>query len=208
MSFVRKAESESESAKPQSAASEPGIAAAANLPESHATGARGAALAVPSGKAPSEASLPHSEPALSHAAGPLKEMCVQLGQTSQERVELRVTNRGGEIRVAVRSAEAGVSQKLQENLHELVDALQEQGFRASGWRPSGVIGMDASSSARQTPAESQNSNYQPPQHGASQQERGQQDSNQNGRPRWVEELEINLRSSGEERTGVFDGLSY
>ena len=156
----------------------------------------------------SAASKPEAAPIYPAAApksvGPIKEMSVQLGQPLQERVELRVTERGGELRVAVRSAGAEVAHNLQDGLHDLVNRLEDQGFRTAAWRPSGAVTAAGSAGeSRQSSAQSQNGDAQ---QGWSRQERGQRDQDHNSRPKWVEELDTDFTTGGERWTGEFHGF--
>jgi hypothetical protein len=157
---------------------------------------------------PLEATPIRAEDAAPKTAAPLKDLLLQVGQSSQERVELRVVEREGELHVAVRTGDADLAHGLRQGLPELVDHLDQGGFRTEAWRPSGVVSAPEPSS--QTPSrssESRNADSQP-QSGWSQQERGQRDHNQSNRPKWVEELEGNLAGGGERPTGEFHGFTH
>ena len=145
---------------------------------------------------------PASDPS-AKPAGPLKELAIQVGQTSHEKVELRVVDRAGELQVAVRASNADLAQGLRQGLSDLVDRLEQNGFRAEAWRP----GMAASTvpgtaDARQKQAQFQNEGGQP-QSGGSPQGRQQNGQNQS-RPRWVQELEGSLTGG----QSSFQGESY
>jgi nicotinate-nucleotide--dimethylbenzimidazole phosphoribosyltransferase len=149
-----------------------------------------------------------AEEAAPKAAAPLKDLLVQVGQSSQESVELRVVEREGELHVAVRTGDADLAHGLRQGLPELVDHLDQGGFRAEAWRPSGVVSAPEPSSQTQSrSSESRNADSQS-QPGWSQQERGQRDHNQSNRPKWVEELEGNLAGGGERSTGEFHGFTH
>ena len=139
---------------------------------------------------------------------PLKDLSVQVRQSNQESVELRVVERDGELHVAVRTGDADLAHGLRQGLPELVDRLDQGGFRTEAWRPAGVVSApEPSSQAHTRSSESRNPDSQS-QPGWSQQERGQRDHNQSNRPKWVEELEGNLAGGGERSTGEFHGFSY
>jgi hypothetical protein len=141
---------------------------------------------------------------------PLKDLSVQVRQSSQESVELRVVEREGELHVAVRTGDADLAHGLRQGLPELVDHLDQGGFRSEAWRPSGVVSApEPSSQAQSKSSESRNADSQSQsQSGWSQQDRGQRDHNQSNRPQWVEELEGNLAGGGERSTGEFHGFSH
>jgi hypothetical protein len=164
----------------------------------------------PSPSAPHEAAAALSQPAKDIALAdlraesgpqrtpaPLKDISIQVGQTPQERVELHLTERAGELRVAVRAADPEMAHTLRQALPELVNRLEENGFRTEAWRPAGVV--NGSGSPAETRESSPNSRGGDPQQqpGWSQQEGGQRDHRQPDRPKWVAELESSLEG-GEE----------
>lgn len=143
------------------------------------------------------------------APGPLKELSIQVGQTGPERVELRLTERGGELRVLVRAADPELAHGLRQALPELVNRLESQGFRTEAWRPSGSVNAPAASSESQYhPADSGNGD---PQQQPGWSQRGHDPHNHNhnqpDRPKWVAELEGGLARGGEKWTGESYGLS-
>jgi hypothetical protein len=128
-------------------------------------------------------------------------------QSNQESVELRVVQREGELHGAVRTGDADLAHGLRQGLPELVDRLDQGGFRPEAWRPAGVVtAPEPSSQTHSRASESQNPDSQS-QPGWSHQERGQRDHNQSNRPKWVEELEGNLAGGRERSTGEFHGFS-
>lgn len=136
-------------------------------------------------------------------AGPLKELAIQVGQTSHDKVELRVVDRSGELQVAVRASNPDLAQGLRQGLSDLVDRLEQNGFRAEAWRPGATTNsVPGMADARQKPAQFQNDGGRQ-QSGGSQQGRQQNDQNQS-RPRWVQELEGTLTGG----QSSFQGESY
>jgi hypothetical protein len=155
-----------------------------------------------------EATPLRAEEGAPKTAAPLKDLSVQVRQPNQESVELRVVEREGELHIAVRTGDADLAHGLRQGLPELVDRLDQGGFRTEAWRPAGVVSApDPSSQAHPKSSESQNADSQS-QPGWSQQERGQRDHHQSNRPDWVEELEGNLAGGGERSTGEFHGFSH
>ncbi|MGB7720734.1 MAG: hypothetical protein WBL65_12590 [Bryobacteraceae bacterium] len=155
-----------------------------------------------------EATPLRAEEGAPKTSAPLKDLSVQMGQSNQESVELRVVEREGELHIAVRTGDAELAHGLRQGLPELVDRLDQSGFRAEAWRPAGVVSApEPSSQAHSRSSDSRNADSQS-QPGWSQQERGQRDHNQSNRPEWVEELEGNLTGGGERSTGEFHGFSH
>jgi hypothetical protein len=130
------------------------------------------------------------EPAAPQAkpAEPLKQISIQVGQQPQERVDLRVIERSGELHVAVRAANPEVAQGLRQGLPELVGRLEQSGFRSEAWRPGGTVtAVEATAETRQKSTEFQQggSGEQPP----GREQQGQHSNPQRSRPQWVEEIE-------------------
>ena len=174
------------------------------------------ALSQPSQKATSNASAkpagaldpsPLAEPAAPKAQIPVKGISIQLGQAAQERVELRVSESAGEVRMAVRAADPEVAHSIRQALPDLMSHLEQSGFRAEAWRPGGVVsGPGGPAEVRPNPSEARGGNSQQ-QPGWSQQHRGQRDQNQGDRPKWVEELEGSLTGGGPSSTGEWNGFT-
>ena len=140
-------------------------------------------------------------------AAPLKDLSIQVAQSDREGVELRVVEREGELHIAVRTGDADLAHGLRQGLPELVNRLDQGGYRTEAWRPAGMVsGSEPSSQAHTRSSDSRNPDSQS-QPGWSQQERGQRDHNQSNRPKWVEELEGNLAGGGERSTGEFHGFT-
>jgi hypothetical protein len=131
------------------------------------------------------------------APGPLKDISIQVGQTPQEKVDLHLTERAGEMRMAVRAADPEMAHSLRQALPELVNRLQENGFRAEAWRPAGIVsGTGPLRETRESPSNSRGGDPQQ-QSGWSQHQGGQRNQSQSDRPRWVAELESSLDGSEE-----------
>lgn len=139
---------------------------------------------------------------------PVRDLSIQIGQSNQERVELRVTQQSGELRVAVTASDPDLAHGIQQGLPQVLARLEEVGLRAEAWRPAGVVGsLPATPEIRPTSAEFPNADSQQ-QPGPHQQYGGQRQQDQPHRPKWVDELEGDLASSGQIPTGAFHGLSY
>jgi hypothetical protein len=155
------------------------------------------------------AGAPAASDSVSATPAPLKNLSIQVGQSPQDRVELRVVERSGELQVAVRAANPDVAQGLRQGLSELVGRLEQNGFRAEAWRPGATVNTVQSTAG--TPERStqfQNNNGGQPQSGGSSQGRQQHNQQQSNRPQWVEELEGNLSGGGVSHTGESNGIRH
>jgi hypothetical protein len=141
----------------------------------------------------------------SASASPLKDVSLRIEQPQGQNMEVRVVERAGEVRVAVRGGDSDVVQGLRQNLSELADRLSENGFHAETWRP-------VASEISAAPSENKNSSGNPgggdsqQQQSWSQQGRGQRDQIQSNRPPWVQEFETSL-TSGAAPTGSSNGIT-
>jgi hypothetical protein len=147
-------------------------------------------------------------PTPTHAATPLRDISLHVSQPGQERVEVRVVQQAGEVRVAVRTGDTELASGLRQGVHELVGKLEDNGFHAEAWRPGG--GSIATPGISQ-PAESRSAFSQQQPGGGSQgrqdspqQESGQRNQNSSNRPQWVEELESSVQSG--DATGDTNGI--
>ena len=144
---------------------------------------------------------PESKPVVA----PLKDISLQVAQPGSQKVEVRVVQQSGELRVAVHTRDSDLSQGLQEGLSDLVGRLQQNGFHGEAWHPAG-------STVHATPALETHNAQNASQDGSSRQSSGgsqQQDSGRRqnqSRPEWVEELE-NSFDTNEQMQGVSYGIT-
>ena len=208
---IRKAAADAESAHATGATEVPlavssmpasNIAAAFQQPDSLASTPKTTA-STPTGPT-NELQAPQQEQSPGSAA-PLKDVSLRIEQPQGQNVEVRVVERGGELRVAVHGGDSDVVQGLRQNLSELTDRLSESGFHAETWRPAASEASAATSENKNSSGNSGGSDSQQ-QQSWSQQGRGQRDQNQSNRPPWVQEFETSL-TGGAAPTGQFDGLS-
>jgi hypothetical protein len=137
---------------------------------------------------------------------PLKQLSIQVGQEQQQRVQVQVVERAGELQVAVRAANPDLAQGLRQGISDLVGQLQQNGFHADAWRPGTPAGAaPAAAEKPQTQAGSQNDNSQS--QSGSGQDRQQGNQNPSRRPQWVEELEMTSVGSGESIKGETYGIT-
>jgi hypothetical protein len=76
------------------------------------------------------------EPKPGVASGVAREIKLEL-TGGDRRVEVRLSDRAGEVRVAVRTPDSHLAGTLRENLPELSTRLAETGMRSEVWRPAG-----------------------------------------------------------------------
>ena len=131
-------------------------------------------------------------------ASPVRDISLRVAADGAEKIELRVTDRAGEVRVAVRSADPDLAGSLRDHLPELVDRLERSGFETETWRPApSTSGLsDPRHVARGAAGES----FDSPHHGNPQQQTDQRErrQQQSDRSRWFEEIESNVPAA--ERT--------
>jgi len=139
------------------------------------------------------------------AAVPLKDISLQVAQSGNQGVEVRLTQQSGELRVAVRTSDSELAHGLQQGLSDLVGRLQENGSRAEAWRPGGpVVQPGPVFESRSSPGGSQKDDSQSYSGGSQQQQDGRRQSHSQ-RPAWVEELESSI-TGGEQSQGATYGI--
>jgi hypothetical protein len=74
------------------------------------------------------------------------DITLDLGSGSQ-RAAVRLSERGGEVHVAVRTPDAGLAADLRQGLPSLAAKLEQSGFRAETWHPGAAPRQAAESSA-------------------------------------------------------------
>ena len=57
----------------------------------------------------------------------------------QSNVDIRMTERAGEVRVTVHTTDADLAGSLRSDLPELLTRLRQSGFQAEAWRPAGAV---------------------------------------------------------------------
>ena len=145
---------------------------------------------------------PQSQPKA--AAAPLKDISFQVAQSGTQKVEVRVVQQSGELRIAVRTPDSDLAHGLQQGLSDLVGRLQENGFRTEAWRPGGYTVQAApASESRSSQSSSQNRDSQS--YSGSHQQEGERRQNQSNRPGWIEEME-NSTTGSEQSQGVNYGI--
>ena len=90
--------------------------------------------------APAQAARPQIEP----AADPVKttaahDIKLQVGGEGDRRVEVTVTERGGDVHVAVRTPDTRLAGELRQDLPALTTRLEQSGFHAETWHPAAAV---------------------------------------------------------------------
>jgi hypothetical protein len=148
--------------------------------------------------AQAEAPAQIAEPAPKPAA-PVNEIVMRISQPGAQNVDVQVSQRAGEVHVAVRTSDSDLAHGLRQGLPELTGRLETSGYRAETWRPAVVMAAppQATSETRDPAARggggSENGQSQS---GGSKQESGRRNQNQQDQPRWVQDLEESLKRGG------------
>ena len=132
-------------------------------------------------------------PARSNGAEPAHNISLRIAGDNNSALEVRVIDRGGELRVAVRSPDTAVAETVRAGLPELVERLGQRGFETEVWRPAAVRLTDGSETR---------SRQESPDGGAfgrsGEQNRGGQEQRhppRENKPAWLEELDNNLNTN-------------
>jgi hypothetical protein len=124
------------------------------------------------------------------AASSHHDITVRIPDASEQGTAVRFVERGGEVHVSVRTGDTEMAQTLRGGINDLVKGLEEGGIRTEVWQPGG----DTSSphggphNPFTNPDGSQNRQ-------SSSGSNSEQESNQQNKPRWVEELEGSIGNS-------------
>ena len=150
---------------------------------------------VAAAKAPAEPGAPQLlEPQgdnATRAGESVRNISLRLSSADQGSVQVRLSERAGELHVSVRTPDTGLTRGLRDGLPDLMGRLQVNGYRAETWQPGG----NGSNGG-------QDHGHDAPGHGNSQQRQGggQQQSSQDQQqdeptPQWVRELESSIQRS-------------
>ena len=118
------------------------------------------------------------------ATGPARDIRLAVAG-GEQRVEVKLSDRGGELQVAVRTPDGHLAERLRENLPALSSRLAESGIRAETWHPSASADSDLRQTREVATANSgEQADSQPGHKG-----REQQDEGEARPPRVTEEIE-------------------
>jgi hypothetical protein len=121
------------------------------------------------------------------------DITIRIPDATEQGTAVRFLERGGEVHVSVRAGDAEMAQTLRGGLTELVSRLQDGGIRTEVWQP----GSDSSSS--------QDDHHHPfadpdGANGNPSSSHSEQESSQQNKPRWVEELEGSIGNENMKET--------
>lgn len=132
--------------------------------------------------AASAAQMP-ADPSASTTNEPVKNVHMQLVSDDNRRVDVRLIDRGGELHVSVKSADAALTQNLQDHLPDLTARLDKQHMQTEVWVPKAAEATKAESgNTNGSPTGSNNSSY-------SRNSEGRKDGQPQRKPEWVDALE-------------------
>lgn len=94
----------------------------------------------PETPAPAEAAPEPSTPPAGAAAPVAHDIKLELNVGGGQRVEVRLTDRAGDIHVAVRTPDARLSDAMRADLPALAAKLEQSGFRTDAWQPGSAAG--------------------------------------------------------------------
>ena len=125
-------------------------------------------------------------------AQPTREISMRLNPAESPAVDIKLVDRAGSVRVAVRTPDADLARNLQSGLSDLVHRLERKGFDTETWSPGESAGptMAPRMGAHGNEANSQNG-AKNSRDGMQQGGNGRQNNGKN-RPKWVTELEQKL----------------
>jgi hypothetical protein len=119
---------------------------------------------------------------------PVRDISVRLSGSTSERVDLRISERTGDISLTVRSSDLELTRQLRDGLPELTDRLERSGYQAEVWRPQAVGAGAETGNGRAGDSESRHSGLSQ-RHGGDGSNPHGRDRHRGNQPRWVEELE-------------------
>ena len=119
---------------------------------------------------------------------PLRDIALRLTDQNQERVEVRLSDRGGDLRVAVHAADAQLTRDLRDGLGDLVNRLERSGFQAETWKAASTV--NAASESDQARDSQQFSGGRDREGGNREprREADEQSQSRQQKPQWLEEM--------------------
>jgi hypothetical protein len=187
-------------------------AAAATLPSQNAVAGMPAAASLsadPAGlrnsatvKAAQENAAPQLLEPRDQATGPsgesVRDISLRLSDGEQGSVQVRFSERAGELQVSVRTPDTDLSRGLRDGLSDLVGRLQSNGYRAETWQPSGSGDFTGQERGQDAPPQGGSSHGRSgggSGSGAGQQNPHDQQQPDDQTPKWVREMESSIQRS-------------
>jgi hypothetical protein len=167
-----------------------------------ATDSASETVGAPATAAPPAAPAPMTEtkdpPAVVHAA---QEIAVSVASSDDQKVEVRLVERAGEVHVSVRTTDETLAHTMREDLGSLTGKLAQNGFNTESYSPARA--ESSSSSNQRGASENQDSNggsQQGSRHGGSSPQQQSQQESRNRRPAWLEAMENSLAQDQKNRS--------
>ena len=116
---------------------------------------------------------------------------VRLQGENNQRVDVRLVDNNGELRVSVRTSDANLAQSLGERIPELTSGLDSQRLHSEVWTPP-VAAADRTQSSPSSSSTSHSENSSPSNYSSNSGGQGGNSRGQNGNPKqpdWLDELE-------------------
>jgi hypothetical protein len=125
---------------------------------------------------------------------------LNLSTDDSTQVHIGLTERAGQVLVAVRTPDHELAQSLQTNLGDLIGRLDGKGIKTESWIPA-VARQDAALPQSSNSNTSSNQPQSGPWYGSGQQRQGQNSSNRRQKARWATQLQETI-STDEARSQV------
>jgi len=122
----------------------------------------------------------------------VRNISLRLSSADQGSVQVRLSERAGELHVTVRTPDTGLTRGLRDGLPDLMGRLQVNGYRAETWQPGGNGSNAGQDHGRDA---SGHGNSQQRNGGGSQQQNSQDQQQDESTPQWVRELESSIQRS-------------
>jgi hypothetical protein len=151
--------------KPQNGGSEPAAASlahvAAGAPDVRPGGDGNSGGRSAAAQPQPQAASPQTDPPASARPAAAHDIQLQVGGEGASRVEVRVTERAGDVHVSVSTADSRLAGEMRQDLPSLSARLEQSGFHAETWQPAaggrqpsgdlpaGAAAQDAQSQSRQ-----------------------------------------------------------
>lgn len=122
------------------------------------------------------------------AADAIRDISLNLS-TKDQNVQVRLSERGGELHVTVRTPDSTLTHGLREGLSDLVGRLERGGYRAETWQPGSDSRDRGHDSSRRGFSQQQNAGGK----GSGRQQNSQDSESENQTPKWIGELESSFQ---------------
>lgn len=135
---------------------------------------------------------------------PIREISLRLADKGSNPVDIQMVERAGHVQVAVRTPDHELTKSLQTNLGELVERLEQKGYKTETWVPGAPLHTTA---ALTESASSSGHNQDQPGHsgswdGGQQQRQGQHESGRRQQARWMTQVQQTLNEEDSDTEGI------